>query len=629
MTLYPKTAWSNLYMGTKSPKLFSILVDSEITTLGFADKVINPVQRPEYYNISTDIPISGSVSLGLIANQNYCGSGAGENCGWNLNNTCENFIPVSFTSPLVSETQTVIGLYPVPYDPANTPMSAVPNFYVYIKDGANILTPAVVQSGGTTYYTGTLTTNKLVKNGTPFFIQNEDPAEYNLTGALSVNYSIDISSKSFQLYKGDLNLIGWIRDVNNSIHMNDIVKSYLQNSVYISSILTEFYNQLYFQGFYSNGATPFLYFSQTNPMSDPIGTINNFNTQYISTLNITPHMNSQNFIINSMMIIPEISINNNQCSIKMFVPAIFESGDDWEQTCENLMNSILQDSNAKYSYQNLPNDFSLKLSMIGQPVPESVDMISGKTYPNFIPKDDYAFIDTPFQQVYATNGPWWPGPNCVGTKPQIAPFILGYTVTLNVVKWTPMLLLYVSTRYPLYNYSSQLCSDISNDIVTYPTPCLKYENNLNNICQFDIELPPVYSNNLDILDNIISTNSNSCSCFQSLLAPSGQNNTPNGIAVNKCFSSKCSQNIRDNSQPPLTDSQCKKNCELVWDWLNSEAPFGSVKPDDIDWNRLEQICGKSFRPYNVPFFDKDVLILGLIIVVFVVILVVSILKNRG
>lgn len=639
MTFAPDTAWSNLYLGTKSPKLFSILVSSDITEQSFADEVLISRPRPEYYHIGTDIPISGNISPGIeVYQQGFCGknNGSSNNCYWYMGNSCYNIIPVTFTSPLVSGIQTVDGYYPIPNDPANTQESYANNFYAYIKSNTNAATPSTVKSGDATYGAGIAYKNTPVNKGQTFFVQNGSDRVY-MTGALSVNYAVDVSSPSFQLYEGDLNLVNWMKDVSNSEHMHDIVKTYLKNSVYISSILTEFYNQLYFQGFYSNGANPWMYFSQTNPMTDPTGVINNFTKQYISTLNI-PNMTMQNSVINNMMIIPEINISNDQCSIKMFIPINFDISGGWEQSCEKLMNSILQDSKAKYSYKGVtyPSDFSLKLSITeGEgPFVQAINIKTGEilTSKNGMPKDDYTFTNTPFQQITPTNGPWWPGPNCKPEAEYFVPFTLGYIVSVNVVKWTPMLALYVANRYTNYNYTTQLCSNIANDIVTYPKQCLKpgsdYTKTLINLCGFNIQLPPVYTKNLDMLNNLINTRSDSCGCFQSLLAPPGQNNMPNGIAVNRCFSSKCSQNIRDDSYPPFTEPECKKYCGIVWDWLNSQPPFESVKPDDIDWNRLEQVCGKKFRPYNVPFFNKEVLITGLIIVVAVVILVIMILKNH-
>ena len=320
MTFAPNTAWSNLYMGTKSPKLFSILVSSDITSMDFAGKVFTPRQRPLYYHTDTTIPASGSIAPGLIVSQEslFCGKdkGAPDNCYWYMGDTCGNFIPVSFTSPLVSGTQSVPGYYSIPTDPPNTPSSTVENFYAYIKTGTNITIPSTVKSGNATYDSNPAYENIPVTENMPFFIQNNDPNKNYMTGALSVNYSVDIASSSFQLYEGDFNLTSWFNDVSSSTYMPNIVKSYLINSVYISAILTEFYNQLYFQGFYTTGATSWMYFSQTNPMTDPIGVMNNFTKQYIFTLNI-PNMNAQNSIVNNMMIIPEITITNEQCSIKM------------------------------------------------------------------------------------------------------------------------------------------------------------------------------------------------------------------------------------------------------------------------------------------------------------------------
>lgn len=447
-------------------------------------------------------------------------------------------------------------------------------------------------------------------------------------GYCSVCYGYDFDN---YYWRNVSDLEDWIIDIytktNKSLKdgIDTTIKTVLRDQTYIYATTLDFFNQLYNTGYY-----------YTNPEK------NNFN--------------DVNFLLSS-----QNTINfRNDIFDSIDLSTIYTPKERFEKVKKTLSqicvlpNPTLDENNNEYilqfhisytQYTNIDNKYDSNIAEYGSTIIQN------------ILKDHEA------QVIYDTQNQWVPNPPVLDVPKngtELMAEVIDYnTLNINLVKiseiynysgqfsfipsvtfklkiktWSPMLMLYFEILKPNITYNQVTCEIMGNQqehnfslpLKCFTTNCEKYPDKCyqeeKTYCKYDLYLPSVF---IDVFpyNKIRLSKSTSCRCESNHLAPANkESESKQGKAAAACFDTLCSND--DRAMRNLTGT-CKKYCDTVWRWLNTNDPaLASQKPDEIDWLRFQQICGKNYRPFYLQKINTEVLIIGIIITLFCIMLTILI-----
>lgn len=241
----------------------------------------------------------------------------------------------------------------------------------------------------------------------------------------------------------------------------------------------------------------------------------------------------------------------------------------------------------------------------------------------------------------------------IASKGSVNYHVLSVSYTLEIVKWSPMAVLYYSYK----NWGQSVSLGITDPLCTIgpsfapPVNCMSaFVNNiparetLLKVCNgglnggggyvysppftkiqqpsktpFDTSINTqtlnvtAMSSTDDISNYIITKNSSKCSCIQNRLT-SMINKDPDPTA-GMCFSSTCN-NPEDILELGLTPEVCSQHCDEICDKISNGK---IVNTTDFSETKFRQICGKSCKYTYVPGqFNNDVIYSGIVLVPLIV-----------
>lgn len=195
------------------------------------------------------------------------------------------------------------------------------------------------------------------------------------------------------------------------------------------------------------------------------------------------------------------------------------------------------------------------------------------------------------------------------------------TVTVNVKKWSPMLLLYFTNKNTSLVYTSSMCQSIFTDTSLVPSYCLNQScerskqecvNDTKKYCPITYVFPS-FINSITQSGKIVNKDISNCKCYYTKLLPISKSNKDESHKYGICFSSDCDQTDLDIFG--VTPLDCRKGCSEVDIWVNTTDPIErSERASLLSKEKFDSICGKDYKsPYNPPSYNLSVVILGIIV----------------
>lgn len=194
-------------------------------------------------------------------------------------------------------------------------------------------------------------------------------------------------------------------------------------------------------------------------------------------------------------------------------------------------------------------------------------------------------------------------------------FFASAQITVDIQRWSPMMLLYFCNIGINIQFSNAVCYKIQQDSGLYPL--VGYQNACSvvkdpDFCKSLVQqncivsyTPPISAGDSTVADGfILSGNSAQCKCYNSYLPPVSVNNLGNPGAM--CFDIHCDPITKTFFG--LNDSTCKQYCNQVWNWMNSTGKDQSRNPGDLDTDTFAQVCGVNYKPFENPKYNKKVLV---------------------
>ena len=216
------------------------------------------------------------------------------------------------------------------------------------------------------------------------------------------------------------------------------------------------------------------------------------------------------------------------------------------------------------------------------------------------------------------------------------PFIAGVKYTLQITKWSPMLLLYFLNANVTLPNDVKNCNKYIDDTGITINDCSEVitRDQFQNLCNVNMDFGTRKDeyNTPDINQQLLVSQNEKCDCLNSRIAPYNEKNTPDAINANLCFNTGCKDNAKfrtDLINKILGGSDvnvCRQYCDIVYDWLHNGNNMEHA--NEIDPDLFEKICGTSFTPLR-PLFNKNVLISSIIVSVLLIILSGFICKLRN
>lgn len=423
----------------------------------------------------------------------------------------------------------------------------------------------------------------------------------------------------------------WIIDIYNgtsrsaSSGLDTKYKTWLRDASVIYSLISDFYNRIYFTGYYATTPNYQDVFSETDITSSQqiqtylAGTITNL-YETVESLYSEPVQFPSALInlINNLCVSPTpIQTGTTTFTLNFSLNYLqweaYQSASDKLSYLELLMNAFLRDNLGSISNGKI-NWTPTSASLTGSPVIGNANVIN---------INDYSYESIPMSTF---------------TGNQYTQYLFGtIEIEATVGVWTPMLycyfasllgnLLQISTEYGL-QIASQAGYNSPNPSI-FPSAC--FGNNLSpsqlkslmsSYCTY-IYTPPPYTNT-GVTDAYITTiNNKNCLCYASTLAPEGIY----GSQPAMCFDSTCSSDVK--SAFGLTDLVCTQDCSQMWEWLDNynQANGGSQSDENLDQAYFTQVCGTS-PPEDASQINIKVL-LTCIAVIFMFSLLIFSLGKHG
>lgn len=200
-----------------------------------------------------------------------------------------------------------------------------------------------------------------------------------------------------------------------------------------------------------------------------------------------------------------------------------------------------------------------------------------------------------------------------------------FVFELNICKISPMLLYYIESKNYTVNWGETDVNKMEFIPVRYLTYCSHDDDTKNNLLAQNCKKKLIAGiPNLNYIDYyVLNKNSPQCGCSQNTLAPLSEKNNPDTSNVSKCFDITCNRN---GNYP-----ECKNPssyCDTLRRWVYAPKEFISNDLKNLDWVRLHQICGNSFKPYQVDKFNKKMFIDCVIIYLLTLFLIYISKQNK-
>ena len=201
-------------------------------------------------------------------------------------------------------------------------------------------------------------------------------------------------------------------------------------------------------------------------------------------------------------------------------------------------------------------------------------------------------------------------------------YFMNAIINVTILKWSPMLLMYFTTKNPTTKFSPTLCNSIynNNGQMIVPSICLEQSCNIKNntLCVQDTKkycgityTPPQFIHkNDDILVNSLNAN---CKCFNTSLIPPELKYNTDAQKYAMCFSNECSSGQLDKFR--ITTNDCLEGCKDVDNWLHSSNPrINSERVDSLNKSKFDTICGANYKsPYVQPIVNTFVVISAIVV----------------
>lgn len=202
-------------------------------------------------------------------------------------------------------------------------------------------------------------------------------------------------------------------------------------------------------------------------------------------------------------------------------------------------------------------------------------------------------------------------------------FFASAQITVEIQKWSPMLLLYFSNIGNNIQFSQTVCNQIKSDSGVYPL--VGYQSLCSVVTSPDIckniimqncivsYYPPSNTGDRTVSDSfILSGNCKDCRCYNSYLPPVSVNPLGNPGAM--CFDINC--DTRMKTFFGLNNSTCGSYCNEVWNWMNSSGQDHSRNPGEFNSAAFSQVCGINYQPTTNSQYNRKVLISSSFITIF-------------
>ena len=480
-------------------------------------------------------------------------------------------------------------------------------------------------------------------------------------GKVQVNFTSNFSSNFLLTSQGATDIKEWLKQMtklsestNNDSILPPTLREYLNRSVVFTAIYTDFSNQLYHR--YENpndrpSPVKSLYDPNditwwenivantqqyVNDMVDALVSDATTNTHIKAVLNqgsftlgFSPKDGTQvtSLISKPVIHVPMPSRKTDQTYTLTFTIPY----QDYQTAkkgglagyCTELMNSILRDDLVLYDGEAGKRDGPVLQGngddavVIGVSLPLGV---TGTSVQGDWDKGTVSFPSLPNKDIDYTFD-----------------YILGVRFTLEVKKWSPMLLLYFLNTGNGWAFSEPACNQIPGDTQNIvPSQCLDFETdkqkyvNLQTYCQTHMSFGDRTQafDTPQISQQLVVASSPQCACTNGNIAPYNERDTDAGKKANLCFNSICrdSPYRKDLINQLLGgEAACSQYCAVVYDWLHKGDNMQHA--DQIAPDLFQKICG-DFKPVHPPY-DKSVAIAGGIITVLAAVLaaIVSKVKN--
>lgn len=426
-------------------------------------------------------------------------------------------------------------------------------------------------------------------------------------------YAFDFTGyNELDILNGPGKLINWLTGVCKGVNTsapNGIVnsgdKNRIRDSNVIFGILSDFYDQIYFQGIYSDRKTP-PKFAVVDILSDMQNFTNDYvirNVQRFGTLYDGPVSDSLKTSLENILQAPrpffsttyKISMN---MSYQQFMR--YKKSSDPDAFATVLLSNFLRDYQGKIINTSSGSDYGtkdpvLKNSKVVGLTAIELDVSSPYHIGQGIQESDFVVPDK------------YPGY-----------FFCTAQIEAEISVWSPMTFIYF--RSYAVDIDDNVAMEITRSGINgqpFPMPIQNFlricskgtedcKNLIINLCGLSYE-PPGNIKNV-VSDDYFMTNSPNCMCYMSLLTPVGSQPVGNQTAM--CFDENCDQSMKDMFN--LSRSNCAGRCGEMSRWINEK---GQNQPRNLayyDDNSFRDICGDNFTPYSDKKLSIKVLIVGIV-----------------
>ena len=486
-------------------------------------------------------------------------------------------------------------------------------------------------------------------------------------GSVQVNFTSNFTSNFLLTSQGATDIRGWLSQMNTSIPASTnedpilppTLREYLNRSVVFTAIYTDFSNQLYHR--YENpndrpSPVKSLYDPNditwwenivantqkyVNDMVDALESDPTTNTLIKSVLNegkttigLSPEDGtSVNTVFSQQAVIhvPIPSKKDAQKDAQKYTLTFTIPYQDYQAAkkesqglaayCSELMNSMLRDDLVLYN-----GEAGKRSGPVLQGTGEGAVAIGVSVGTGALVQGDWNKGTVSLTNISNDN------------TNSAFDYVLGVRFTLEVKKWSPMLLLYFLNTGPGgVTFNNSVCNRISEDTQNVvPSSCLYFDKKdqkfpyLQTYCQTRMSFGDKTQSfdTPNISKQLVIASSPQCGCTNGNIAPYNERDTDAGKNANLCFNSIC----RDS--PYRTDlineilgdeAACFQYCDVVYEWLRKGDNMQHA--DQINPDLFKKICG-DFKPVRPPY-NKSVATTGGIITVLSAVLtaIVSKVKN--
>lgn len=399
---------------------------------------------------------------------------------------------------------------------------------------------------------------------------------------------------------------------NTKLLTDEESKDYIANGSVMYAIISQFYNQIYQMGPYSNKPINNSFTRERNVYLP--GNLQRFKNNFI-TSNVTFYnsvlstslKNNINSILQNLLQFPKIIKKKDKFYMKLYFPSHISSehtdpSSDWSVQVNNFFQSGSSQlkNPSKFNFSRLsPQNMRI--------LTDTIDVTK----------------ESPYDIVYFVG-------RGVTTSPQAR---LGLTVNFEceISKFSEMSIAYMLLNNP--EIDKRLICNISRPFGLLPVDgCITGENenikeDLKTFCVRDSFLNGFALSRAEMQKIFLNINSKFCTCYINSVSPA---NTQHPDQIGQCFSRSCDDELMMKTFN-LNPESCKPNCDNACFFMNNSNPTQQpLNKADFNETRYFNICGErcKFQLGRAETFNKRVLIilsiLGLVVLFYLFIL----FKNR-